>query len=201
VSVSATERAVFDKIDETALVGLTTAVQAAGENPPGNEAATVAVLGAAAAELGLDACETQVQPGRSNLRITLAGGPGPGLLLLGHTDVVPIGEGWTRDPFGGVVEDGRIYGRGTSDMKGGLAAALAAIAALRSTGLSGPVELAALVDEEEAGFGIRAYVESMTTGTSRVRRAKGVNISGLHHRRAHRAADRRRRPWRLLPAG
>ena len=88
--------------------------------------------------------------------------PGPGLLLLGHTDVVPVGEGWTKDPFGGAVENGRIYGRGASDMKGGLAASLAAMAALRGAGLSGPVELAALVDEEETGKGIRAYVESVS---------------------------------------
>jgi acetylornithine deacetylase len=58
------------------------------------------------------------------------------------------------------VLDGRIYGRGASDMKGGLAAGLAALAALRGIGLSGPVELAALVDEEETGKGIRSYVGS-----------------------------------------
>ena len=162
MSVSAADRAVLDKIDEAALVELTRSLlRATGQNPPGEEAATVAALGAAAAELGLDVCETTVRPGRNNLRITLAGGPGPGLLLLGHTDVVPVGEGWTKDPFGGAVENGRIYGRGASDMKGGLAASLAAMAALRGAGLSGPVELAALVDEEETGAGIRAYVESV----------------------------------------
>ena len=151
----------------------------------------MAVLAAAAAELGLDVCETPVQPGRNNLRDHAApAAPGAGLLLLGHTDVVPVGEGWTRDPFGGVVEDGRIYGRGASDMKGGLAASLSAMAALRGAGLSGPVELAALVDEEETGIGIRAYVESATR-----------LVPGLHHRGAHRSADRRRRPRRLLPAG
>jgi acetylornithine deacetylase len=80
------------------------------------------------------------------------------MLLLGHTDVVPVGEGWTKDPFGGTVENGRIYGRGSSDMKGGLAASLSAMAALRSAQLTGPVELAALVDEEETGAGIAAFV-------------------------------------------
>lgn len=155
------ERVVLDKIDANHLVELTRSLlRADGQNPPGEEAATVAVLAAAAAELGLDVCEAPVQPSRNNLRITLTGGSGAGLLLLGHTDVVPVGDGWTRDPFGGAIEDGRIYGRGASDMKGGLAASLSAMAALRGAGLSGPVELAALIDEEETGMGIGAYVES-----------------------------------------
>ncbi len=161
--MSGAEKDVLGKIDESALVALTRSLlEAAGQNPPGEEAATVAVLAAAAAELGLDVCETPVRQGRNNIRITLPGGSDPGLLILGHTDVVPVGEGWTKDPFGGVIEDGRIYGRGASDMKGGLAAALSAMAALRSAGLSGPVELAALVDEEEVGIGISAYVKSAT---------------------------------------
>lgn len=84
----------------------------------------------------------------------------PGLLLLGHTDVVPVGAGWSRDPFGGEVEAGRLYGRGATDMKGGLAACLVAMTALARAGapLRGPVELAALADEEELGLGIRDYV-------------------------------------------
>jgi acetylornithine deacetylase/succinyl-diaminopimelate desuccinylase-like protein len=161
VPLTTAERVVLDKIDADHLVELTRSLlRADGQNPPGEEAATVAVLAAAAAELGLDVCEAPVQPSRNNLRITLTGGSGAGLLLLGHTDVVPVGDGWTRDPFGGAIEDGRIYGRGASDMKGGLAASLSAMAALRGAGLSGPVELAALIDEEETGIGIGAYVES-----------------------------------------
>jgi acetylornithine deacetylase/succinyl-diaminopimelate desuccinylase family protein len=162
MAVSAAEQAVLDRIDKGSLVELTTSlVQARGQNPPGEEAATVEVLCAAAVELGLDVVATAVEPGRDNVRITLEGGTGPGLMLLGHTDVVPVGEGWTVDPFGGVARDGRIYGRGASDMKGGLAASLIAMRALRDVGLSGPVELAALMDEEETGKGIRAYVETV----------------------------------------
>jgi acetylornithine deacetylase/succinyl-diaminopimelate desuccinylase-like protein len=161
VPLTTAERVVLDKIDANHLVELTRSLlRADGQNPPGEEAATVAVLAAAAAELGLDVCEAPVQPSRNNLRITLTGGSGAGLLLLGHTDVVPVGDGWTRDPFGGAIEHGRMYGRGASDMKGGLAASLSAMAALRGAGLSGPVELAALIDEEETGIGIGAYVES-----------------------------------------
>jgi len=162
MGVSAAEQTVLDRINDGSLVELAASlVRAAGQDPPGEEAATVHVLRAAATELGLDVVETAVEPGRNNVRITLDGGTGAGLLLLGHTDVVPVGEGWTIDPFGAAVHDGRIHGRGSSDMKGGLAAALTALAALRGVGLSGPVELAALVDEEETGKGIRAYVESV----------------------------------------
>jgi acetylornithine deacetylase len=161
--LSVTERAVLDKIDEDALVELARSlVRAHGQNPPGEEATTVGVLASAATELGLEVDPMPVQQGRDNLRITLPGGDRPGLLLLGHTDVVPVGEGWTMDPFGGVVADGRLYGRGASDMKGGLAACLSAMAALRGAGLRGAVELAALIDEEENGLGIRAYVGSAT---------------------------------------
>ncbi|MBU8809804.1 M20 family metallopeptidase [Mycolicibacterium goodii] len=161
MGVSAAEQEVLDRLDESLVVDLTVAlVQAAGENPPGEEAATVRALCAAAADLGLDVTETEVEPGRNNVRVRLNGGAGPGLLMLGHTDVVPVGAGWTTDPFGGVRRDGRIYGRGAADMKGGLAAALSAMAALRSVTLRGPIELAALVDEEENGKGVRAYVDA-----------------------------------------
>ncbi len=161
MTITPAEQLVLDRIDEELLVRITqNLLQATGQNPPGEEAATVAALSAAGIELDLEVVATRVEPGRDNLSITLAGGNGPGLLLLGHTDVVPIGDGWTKDPFGGEVIDGRIYGRGASDMKGGLAAALVALAALRGVELSGPVELAALMDEEETGKGIRSYVDT-----------------------------------------
>ena len=154
------EQSILDRIDEELLVRVACQLlQATGQNPPGEEAATVAVLAAAGRELGLDVVTSPVEPGRDNVSITLAGGDGPGLLILGHSDVVPVGDGWTTDPYGGVVKDGRIYGRGASDMKGGLAAALVALAALRGTDLTGRVELVAVVDEEETGKGIRAYVD------------------------------------------
>jgi acetylornithine deacetylase len=159
MSLTPAEQKVLDRIDDDLLVRVTQdLVRAHGQNPPGEEAATTAVLAAAARELGLDVRLSGVEPGRDNVTITLAGGNDPGVLLLGHTDVVPVGDGWTVDPYGGLLRDGRIYGRGASDMKGGLAAALIALAALRDTPLAGPVELAAVVDEEETGQGIRAYI-------------------------------------------
>src|SRR5579872_6520486 len=66
----------------------------------------------------------------------------PVLHFNGHMDVVPVGTGWSTDPFGGTVRNGRIFGRGASDMKGGLAAQVYAIEAIRRAGfhLHGTVE-------------------------------------------------------------
>jgi succinyl-diaminopimelate desuccinylase len=74
--------------------------------------------------------------------------------LNGHFDVVPAGNGWTVDPFGGTVKDGRIYGRGACDMKAGIAAAVFAAEAIRRAGvdLAGSVEISGTVDEESGGF-------------------------------------------------
>ncbi|GAB98190.1 acetylornithine deacetylase [Kineosphaera limosa] len=135
-------------------------LRCAGTNPPGQEEATARELASVAGELGLQVDLVEVLPGRPNVVVTLPGGEGGTLLLLGHTDVVPVGDGWTRDPFGGELAHGRIYGRGATDMKGGLAASLVAMAAVRRAGVtpSGPVVLVAAVDEEENGAGIRAWI-------------------------------------------
>lgn len=154
----------LDLISSQEIAELTRSLVAApGENPPGGEAATASVLAEACAARGLRATLAEVEPARPNLSATLAGGDGPGLLLLGHTDVVPAGDGWTVDPLGGVVREGRLFGRGATDMKGGLAACVVAMAALGDAGvpLSGPVDLAAVVDEEETGKGVRHF---MATG-------------------------------------
>lgn len=84
----------------------------------------------------------------------------PAVHLNGHFDVVPAGEGWTQDPFGGVVRGGRIYGRGACDMKAGIAAAVYAAEAIRRAGveLNGSVEMSGTVDEESGGFAGAAYL-------------------------------------------
>lgn len=160
------EAQVLDLIDREDLIALTQAlVRAPGHNPPGEEAASAAVLTRACRDRGLRVDVSEVAEGRPNVSATLPGGPGPGLLLLGHTDVVPPGEGWSADPYEGGLRGGRLFGRGTADMKGGLAACVVALDALRRSGaaLSGPVELAALVDEEETGLGVRRYMTADRT--------------------------------------
>nr|WP_156822518.1 M20 family metallopeptidase [Demetria terragena] len=162
------EQTLLDRIDKTWLIQATQRlVQARGQNPPGEEAETVAVLSELASERGLTVTQTEVAPGRENVAVRADGDTaGPGLLLLGHTDVVPIGDGWSTDPFGAEVRDGRIFGRGSTDMKGGLAACLEAMAVVRQLAselgaeLTGPIDLLATVDEEEAGIGIRALIDS-----------------------------------------
>ncbi len=151
----------LDLISADELVELTRLLVAApGENPPGGEAATAKVLAAAAEERGLTVELVDVETDRPNVSVALPAADGPGLLLLGHTDVVPVGEEWTVPPLGGVLRDGRLFGRGSTDMKGGLAACVVAMAALRTAGvaLAGPVLLSAVVDEEETGKGIRHFL-------------------------------------------
>jgi succinyl-diaminopimelate desuccinylase len=84
----------------------------------------------------------------------------PAVHLNGHFDVVPAGAGWTVDPFGGLVRNGRIYGRGACDMKAGIAAAVFAAEAIRRAGISlhGSVEISGTVDEESGGFAGTAYL-------------------------------------------
>ena len=77
-----------------------------------------------------------------------------------HTDVVAVGEGWTVDPFAGVVKDGNIYGRGACDMKGGLAASIIAAESFIQTypDYHGAIEISGTADEESGGFGGVAYL-------------------------------------------
>jgi succinyl-diaminopimelate desuccinylase len=103
-----------------------------------------------------------VAPGRPNVIAVVDGDrPGPTLMFEGHTDVVTEGDpaAWSVDPFGGEISDGRLWGRGAADMKGGLAAMLfAADAVCRQGGFPGRMVLAALVDEEGMMIGAKDFV-------------------------------------------
>ena len=126
----------------------------------GEELAAAEAFGGWCADAGLEVMLQEVAPGRPNVIARWKVGRGPHLLLTGHLDTVPIGENWTRDPFGAEVDGGRLYGRGACDMKGGLAAILGAIVDLRDRGQepAGDVTLAAVVGEEENSAGTRALV-------------------------------------------
>ena len=104
----------------------------------------------------------EVAPGRPNVIAWLGDkGSGRSLLLEGHTDVVTEGDPseWRHPPFAAELADGRIYGRGAADMKGGLAGAMIAAAAIRRSGvpLRGRLVVGALVDEEADMLGARHF--------------------------------------------
>jgi succinyl-diaminopimelate desuccinylase len=88
------------------------------------------------------------------------GSPGDCVHFNSHHDVVETGHGWTVDPFGGEVREGRVYGRGACDMKGGLAASIIAAEAFIDTypDFPGAIEISATADEESGGYGGVAYL-------------------------------------------
>ncbi|KPP86433.1 MAG: succinyl-diaminopimelate desuccinylase [Rhodobacteraceae bacterium HLUCCO07] len=86
--------------------------------------------------------------------------PGECVHFNSHIDVVEVGRGWTTDPFGGEVKDGKVYGRGACDMKGGLAASIVAAEAFIAVcpDFNGAIEISGTADEESGGFGGVAYL-------------------------------------------
>ena len=111
----------------------------------------------------------EVAPGRPNVVAVLEGGqPGPTLLFEGHVDVVTEGplELWTVDPFGGEIRDGRLYGRGSADMKSGVAAMLFAADAVRRAGpFPGRIVVGAFVDEEGMMLGVKHFTQTELAGS------------------------------------
>lgn len=105
----------------------------------------------------------EAAPGRPNVVAVVegGGGDGPTLMFEGHTDVVTEGDlsAWTVDPFGAEIRDGRLWGRGSADMKSGLAATLYATRALQLAGpFPGRIKVCALADEEGLMIGAHHFV-------------------------------------------
>jgi len=130
-------------------------------DPEATEARVAAFVEAWLRREGFQVEVQQVAPGRPNV-IGWLGEKRPGCrspLLEGHTDVVTEGDPaeWSHPPFAADMVDGRIYGRGTADMKSGLAAAMVAAAAFKRAGvaLRGKLAVGALVDEEDGMIGVR----------------------------------------------
>lgn len=147
--------------DATIVADASSLILAASENPGGTEMLTVRVLETIASRLGGRTERTLVAPERPNLSIRFGPDPTPerpAVLLLGHSDVVPAGEGWTAAPFSPRVDDGWLTGRGATDMKGGIAAALQAMAAVNHVRADLPLEMIVTVDEEDLATGIQAHI-------------------------------------------
>jgi acetylornithine deacetylase/succinyl-diaminopimelate desuccinylase family protein len=116
------------------------------------------------AEDGFETERWDVFENRPNVIGEWQGSDDKSLILCGHIDVVPVGNAsaWKRDPFGGQLEDGRIWGRGAVDMKSGVAACVAAAHAIRRAGieLEGRLAIHSVVDEEAGGFGAMDLVKT-----------------------------------------
>jgi acetylornithine deacetylase/succinyl-diaminopimelate desuccinylase-like protein len=139
---------------------------AAGRDPTGGETAAARYCAEVLAAAGIESEVIEIAPGRGSCLARLrATGPetDPPLILLSHVDVVPVdAESWARDPFGGDLVDGVVWGRGAVDMKDMVAMELAVMLALRRSGvdLRRDVILAAVADEEAGGeHGARGLVE------------------------------------------
>jgi acetylornithine deacetylase len=103
---------------------------------------------------------------KANLFATLGDSTKPGLILSGHTDVVPTeGQAWDTDPFAATERDGRLYGRGTADMKGFIGVSLAAaprfVAALNAGRLDAPLHYSLSYDEEVGCLGVRGLIRDL----------------------------------------
>ncbi|HZZ45835.1 MAG TPA: M20 family metallopeptidase [Pseudonocardia sp.] len=158
-------RAVRDAVDLRRCTDLATAmIQCDTRNPPGDETAVVPVLTDVLRGLGAEVEVFESAPGRISVLGTVPSGGRARLLVNGHIDVVPVVEAdWTVPPFGGVVRDGRLYGRGACDMKGGIAAAVEGLRACRDAGVTPACDVAFhLVADEETGgrWGTEALLES-----------------------------------------
>lgn len=127
-------------------------VRIPSENPPSTESGVSEFVHRWCAGIAGVAVERhQVQPGRDNVVVRLASGTStPAFVMLAHMDTVPVGDGWSHDPFGGDIVDGLLYGRGSCDMKSGLAVAMSVLAAAAKSGRKPrrDIVVCATVDEE-----------------------------------------------------
>ncbi len=132
-------------------------------------------------EMGLKVTTNELAPGRVNVVGTLPGtGKGRSLILNGHMDTVGVDE--MENPFSGFIEEGRLYGRGSQDMKGSLSAMLGSIKALVDGGISlaGDVILTAVADEENQSMGTIELVKSLKADAAIVTEPTDLQVVSAH---------------------
>lgn len=133
-------------------------------------------------DLGLEVRYQEIAPGRINVIGILKGtGGGRTIILNGHTDTVSLDK-MIIDPLTPVYKEGKVYGRGSLDMKGGVAAAIAAVRAIVASGapLGGDVILACVADEEYASIGTDALVQEYTADAAIVCEPSCLGIGIAH---------------------
>ncbi|MHC1637047.1 MAG: M20 family metallopeptidase [Candidatus Nezhaarchaeales archaeon] len=153
------------KIDENEVVSLLLKlIRAKSENPPGLEEEAAAVVKEYLDFNGLKCEIYEKSKGRTNVLCKIGSGK-PNLALICHLDVVPAGSGWTKPPYEGIVENGKVYGRGSTDNKGALASLLVAASKVKDfieQSNSGTVTIAAVADEEQGNtYGISYLINEV----------------------------------------
>lgn len=136
-------------------------------NPPGDESRAADLVGARLEAAGLDVRRHPIAKGRDNLVARWPGTDGrPALCLTAHFDTVPLGRAeWQHEPLAAEIDDGRVYGRGTSDMKGGLAALVTAAERIAALGRGeAGLELVLCAGEETGCEGARALADGGALG-------------------------------------
>jgi acetylornithine deacetylase len=151
------------------------------DGEPSDERAIAARVGTLMRTLGMGVTEYEPEPGRVSVVGRLRGsGAGRSLLLYGHIDTVGVTA--MPEPFSAAVRDGKMYGRGAYDMKGGVTACLAAVKALRDAGatLGGDILIACVADEEVASIGIADVLRHVRADAAIVTEATELRVCLAH---------------------
>jgi acetylornithine deacetylase/succinyl-diaminopimelate desuccinylase-like protein len=183
-------------------VALTKALVASdSQNPslvPGGagEAAVARLLADILREWGFNVELQEAAPGRPNVIARVGDRGNRSIMFNGHLDVVGV-AGMTHAPFDPVEKNGRLYGRGSADMKAGIAAMCAAAARAADAGLAGEIVIAAVCDEEFTSIGTRTLIERGVRADAAIAGAQRVRLDRREVRRSRRAWEslrhRRRR--------
>lgn len=159
------EKRVLERIKEKDVVALTRQlVRIPSENPPGEEKAMAEFVAEKLSSLGFNVKLPKYKPGRPHVVGLFSDGKEkPSLMFNAHLDTVPIGDKslWTVDPLGAEIRNGKIYGRGSSDMKAALAAMVSAAKAILEDDvkLTGTLMITGVTDEEVTGLGTKDIID------------------------------------------
>lgn len=171
------------KLSEEATGWLADLIRIDTTNPPGNELAAAKYIAAVLDREGIRNEVLESAPGRGVVIARLQAGPLPdpsrALLLLGHTDVVGVQrEKWSVDPFGGVMKDGYLWGRGAIDDKGMVIANLAVLVALKRSGVPVTRDVIFLAEGDEEGGGDNGIEFVISHHWEKIAAAYAINEGG-----------------------